>query len=242
MAMRVVVAALAACQLLHFGSATSLRRFHAVMAQKPQLVLLPRFHAAVKPVLLHSNSSVDPVPPSRFSAGVQDKNIAPDLAPGKPGCHPRCVWFCTDPVCDMTCEPVCKAPECETRCPQIDTSLCSSKCTDPVCAVVCPKKPKCESGSCPEPCHTTCEKPKCSVACEAPPCHSLCADPKCEWTCKGPESCPKPVCQMQCEQPKGCLNGQMVVPLPDVVDTLVRGQAAAKVDGVPLMENPKPLE
>lgn len=220
------------------GAAVSQRRFRALMTQKPN----NKKPAVVASLLKRSKSGGATVPADRFSANVQDKNMAPDLALGKAGCHPRCVWHCTDPVCDMTCEPVCKAPECETRCPQIDTSLCSSKCTDPDCAVVCPKKPKCESGSCPDKCNTVCGKPKCTVMCEAPPCHSICADPKCEWTCKEPEACPKPQCQMQCEQPKGCLTGQMVVPLPDVIDQLIRGQAAAKVDGVTPMDNPKPLE
>merc|ERR1719408_257660 len=157
------------------------------------------------------------------------------------GCHPRCVWHCTDPVCDKTCEPVCEAPKCETRCPQMDERLCGEDCSsDPDCVVICPKEQRCTKEECPPQCKTECGTPTCKIHCGAVPCHSLCEDPHCEWVCKDPENCPKPECRMQCEQPKGCLAGSLEVPLPEPVDSLVVGQAMAKLEGVPVLEDAKP--
>merc|ERR1719214_386937 len=90
-------------------------------------------------------------------------------------CHPRCVWHCTDPVCDQTCWPVCKAPNCQVRCPQITTDYCAESCDEPDCAVICPKKANCTMHTCQE-CSTVCKKASCQITCSAPPCQSICED------------------------------------------------------------------
>jgi len=157
-------------------------------------------------------------------------------------CHPRCVWHCTDPVCDQTCEPVCAAPKCQVTCPQITADYCSESCDEPDCAVICPKKANCTMHACQE-CTTVCKKASCKMACSAPPCQSACEDPHCEWICKKPEKCPKPDCQMQCEQPKGCMIGGPNRPLPEVVDAIIRSQSIAKLDGSGMgeLEKAKPI-
>jgi len=159
------------------------------------------------------------------------------------GCHPRCVWHCTDPVCDKTCEPVCEAPKCETRCPnEIDKKFCQQTCGEPDCLVLCKKnQDKCTTQECPDPCEIQCKEPQCKMQCEAPVCHSICEDPHCEWTCKDPENCPKPQCAMQCEQPKGCIGKNGVInPLPENLDTYIKSQAVAKLEGVSPLQDAKP--
>eukprot|EP00746_Dinoflagellata_sp_MGD_P008173 gnl/MRDRNA2_/MRDRNA2_116326_c0_seq1.p1 gnl/MRDRNA2_/MRDRNA2_116326_c0~~gnl/MRDRNA2_/MRDRNA2_116326_c0_seq1.p1 ORF type:complete len:239 (+),score=27.98 gnl/MRDRNA2_/MRDRNA2_116326_c0_seq1:136-852(+) len=189
----------------------------------------------------HNNSG--PIP--SFEFGEDEYMMANfKIPPAKDlGCHPRCVWHCTDPVCDKTCEPVCEAPKCETRCPKgIDKKFCSQTCNEPDCLVTCKKEnweKLCPSQDCPNPCEIQCKEPECKMKCEAPVCHSLCEDPHCEWTCKDPEKCPKPQCQMQCEQPKGCLAGSVIKPLPPIVDTYVKTQAVAKVEGVEPLQDAK---
>lgn len=192
----------------------------------------------------HNNSG--PIPSFEFHAEEHMMDQF-DTKGGKSlGCHPRCIWHCTDPVCDKTCEPVCKPPKCETRCPkEINKKFCSQTCNDPDCVVMCKKEnweKNCPSqpDDCPNPCEITCKEPECKQTCEAPVCHSICEDPHCEWTCKDPEKCPEPQCQMQCEQPVGCLTGSIIKPLPEVVDTIIKTQAVAKIEGVKPFEDAKP--
>jgi hypothetical protein len=44
---------------------------------------------------------------------------------------------------------------------------------------------------------------------------------------------------MQCEQPKGCLGGSIIKPLPENVDTYIKTQAVAKVEGVEPLQDAK---
>jgi len=194
-------------------------------------------------VHVNKHNSSGPIPSFEFGENQNVHKYFGVPAAKDIGCHPRCVWHCTDPVCDKTCEPVCEAPKCETRCPkEINKKFCSQTCNEPDCVVMCKKEnweKLCPSQDCPNPCEITCKQPSCKMTCEAPVCHSLCEDPHCEWTCKDPEKCPKPQCQMQCEQPKGCISAGVIKPLPENVDTVIKTQAVAKLEGVEPLQDAK---
>lgn len=192
-----------------------------------------------------ANLTRQPVDAHEFSEDVHAMYRWPSPTGGSNPCHPRCIWHCTDPVCDETCEPVCKAPNCQVRCPQLTEDYCAETCDEPDCAVICPKKANCTMQTCQE-CSTVCKKSTCHMSCSAPPCHAVCEDPHCDWICKKPEKCPKPDCQMTCEQPKGCMVGGPNRPLPETVDTIIRSQSIAKLDAekndIKPLESPKPMK